>query len=209
MIILLGYGILGCKPYILPGITGILKTGSCKGCDRLLGIMHTLYYSGTVEFMYGLSYLLAKQIGIYYLSLTGTGNLKLHIFIYITVGMAGQSDRLLPVTHTRLYTFNYDRRSEYSAVKHGSYGSVRTLPHLLKIVFFYSCGIGRDGGALNGHTVLKSSIGAVHSNLIVRIITILKSEIIVLRLKLHIRQNELSPYHLPQYPCHLIPIHLN
>ena len=44
-------------------------------------------------------------------------------------------------------------RAEHGAVQHGADGAVGAFPHLLQAVFLHPLGVGRNGGALDGHAV--------------------------------------------------------
>ena len=123
--------------------------------------------------------------------------------------MTRYSDRLLPVAHYRLDAVYCDRRAEYGAVEYRTDGAVRALPHLVQVILGHTLGIRCDGGALYAYAVLLDRFSRVFCDLIARLIADRKSEVVIFSLEVDERQDELILDHLPEYPCHLIPVHLD
>ena len=121
--------------------------------------MDTLNDSGLLKLLDCLSYYFSVIACKYELCLTGTGNSDLNVFVNIAVSVSCKSDRLLPGSYIGLYSLYHDRCAENSSVKDCPDGSVRALPHLLKVVFLNSLVIGSNGCAFNSNTIFESCIG--------------------------------------------------
>jgi hypothetical protein len=80
---------------------------------------------------------------------------------------------------------------------------------LLKIKLLDTGLIGSDCRALDTHRILLNSLGGIDGDLIVRLITVLKAEIVVLEVNVEVWVDEFVLDILPDYPSHLISIELD
>ena len=131
------------------------------------------------------------------------------ILIDITIGMTCQCDRLLPVSDTGLDSLYYDGRTEYSSIKDRTDRTIRTLPHLLQIIFCHSGCIWCNGRTFNSHTILFRSLRTLHSYPVISLISMFQPKIIIFCLQINIRNKQLILDHLPEDPGHFIPVHFH
>ena len=209
MVVFLGNGVLASEPQILLRAHRVLEAGAGKASDGSLRIVHALQDAGAFEFKNGLSLLVSVFIREDQLRLSGTGDLHFHIFIDIAVGVTGDGDGLFPVSHAGLDPLYHNGRAEHGAVQDGADGPVGALPHLLQVIFRHAGGVGRDGGAFDGDAVFLRGFRGFHGHLIVRLIAVGKAQIIIFRVQLDERIQQLLLDHLPQNPGHLVPVHLD
>lgn len=80
---------------------------------------------------------------------------------------------------------------------------------LLQLELLNSGLIGSDGGALDTDRVLLDGLGGINGDLVVGLITVLKTEIIVLEVDIKVRVDELVLDRLPDDTGHLIAIELD
>ena len=149
--------------------------------------MDSLNNSGAFKFMDCFFHDAAILACKYKFSLTGTRNFDFNILIHITISMSCNNNRLLPVLYKRFYAFNNNRSTEYCTVKNSTDCSVRTLPHLLKVIFCHSRRIRCDCGTFYGNLILLSCIACINSNLIISLISIFESKIIILCIEINKR----------------------
>ena len=116
--------------------------------------------------------LIACCRGIDELDLARSRDLHLRIAVDIAVGMSGQSDRRFPAFDRGLDSLYQNRSTENGTVERGTDRSVRTLPHLLEIVFFHACGIRCDCRAFDTDFILLDSVGCIDRNLIISLVTV-------------------------------------
>ena len=171
--------------------------------------MDSLKDSRPVKGMYQLPDFTAVLRRVDKLRLSLSGNLDLHILIYVAVGVAGDGDWLCPVCHTGNDTLYENRGAENGSVQYGPDRAVRALPHLFQVILRHSCGIRSDGGAFYRNSVLFCCLGAVNRYLVVRLVPVRKTQIIILCFQINIRKKKLVLYHFPQNTGHLIPIHFH
>ena len=209
MVIFLGNGILASEPEILLRAHRILEAGAGKAADGCLRVVHTLQDAGTLKIKNGLPLFVSVLICENQLCLSGAGNLHFHILIDIAIGVTGNGDRFFPVADAGLDSLHHNGSAEYSAVQNRADGSVGALPHFLQIVFRHTGGIGRDGSALDGDTVFLRSFRGFHGHLVIRFITVRKSQVIVFRVQLDKRGKQLLLDHLPQNSGHLVSVHFH
>ena len=117
--------------------------------------------------------------------------------------------RLFPVSDYRLDPVDGDRCAEHSAVEDSTYRAVRTLPHLVQVVLGHALCVRCDRGTLYSDSVFLDGFAGILCDLVTRLIADRKTEVIVFRVEVDERQDELILDHLPEYPCHFIPVHLN
>ena len=130
-VINLGDRILAAKPQVLFCIQCIIKTASCKTCDRIIQIVHTLKHTRSLIMMDQLFSLLSVCTFKYQISISGAVNIHLCVLIHITIGMTCDGDRFLPVLNTWFNTLHYDWGTKNSSVENCTNRSVRTLVHFL------------------------------------------------------------------------------
>jgi hypothetical protein len=63
---------------------------------------------------------------------------------------------------------------------------------LLQLELFNTGLIGGDGGTLDTNTVLLDGLGGLNSDLVIGLVTVLDTEIVVLKVDIKVRQNQLS-----------------
>ena len=209
MVILLGDRVFCRKPQILLRIQGIVKAASCKTCDGLAHIMHSLHDSLARKIMYQFLRLSAILSRIDQFYLAGPRNLHLRAFIYIAVCVSGNGDRLLPVFHARLDSLYHDWRAEYGSIQDRADGAVGAFPHFFQIILCHACRIGSNGRAFYRDLVFFRRIGGIHRNLVVGLIPVLQSQVIIFRIQFDKRLQKILFYHLPEDPGHLVAVHLD
>ena len=144
MIVLFRDRIFCCKPQILLCIQCIGKAASCKTFNRLIDIMHSLYDSRSVKFMYQFFCLTSIFCCINQLYFPCSRNFHFRSFIYITIRMSCDRDRLFPVLNTRLNSLYNNRCTEHCSIKNCTNCSIRTFPHFFQVIFIHTCCIRSD-----------------------------------------------------------------
>ena len=209
MIVCLGDGVLCSKPQILLDAERIIEACSCKSTNGLVCVVHTLENARIRVFENSPALLPSVGISNHKLGSCRAFHSYLCVLINIAVCVTSDGNRLLPAGNERLDAVNEDRSSEYGTVEHCPDGSVGALPHLCQVVLRHSLSIGSNGGALNGNTEFLGLLSSIDSNLILGGFTVLESEIKILRLKMNIGiDNDILDL-LPDYPGHLIAVHLD
>ena len=130
-VINLGNRILAAKPQILFRIKRIIKATSCKTCDRIIQIVHTLKNPRTFIVMNQFFSLLSVSTFKYQISISWSINVHLCILIHITVCMTCDRDRFLPVLNTWLDTLYNNRSTKYGSIKNRTNRSIRAFVHFL------------------------------------------------------------------------------
>ncbi len=140
----------------------------------------------------------------------GLGGIHIHRFVYITVGMTGDGDGLLPVLDHGLDGGDADGGAEDRAVQNGADGAIGALPHLGELgIFLHALLVGGDGGALDAHAVFFVGVGGIDGHLILRGVAVQQAQVIVFGLQVHIGRNQLVLDHLPEDAGHLVAVHLD
>ena len=143
-------------------------------------------------------------------ALAGLLGAEVHALVHVAVGVTGDGDGLLPVLHHGLDGVDADGGPEHGAVQDGADGAVGAFPHLCQLgVLLHALLVGGDGGALDGHAVLLGGVGGVHRHLVLRLVAVEQTQVVVLRLQVHIGQDQLVLDHLPQDAGHLVAVHLH
>jgi hypothetical protein len=104
---------------------------------------------------------------------------------------------------------NDDGFTEHNAAQYVADRAVGRFPHVLQFEFFNACFVGRNGGALDGHTVLFGRVGRIDRDLIVSLIALFDAEVIIFEVNIKIRQDQLFANPLPDDAGHLIAVHFN
>ena len=94
--------------------------------------------------------------------------------------MTGDGDRLLPVLHTRMDTWDGDRCTEHSTIHNTTDSTIRALPHLMKLILIHTLGIRSDGSTLYCYTIFLGSLGRVDGYLVVGLVAVRQTKVIVL-----------------------------
>ncbi len=140
----------------------------------------------------------------------GSGrNRSFYVFVYVSIGMAGDCDRLLPARQIRGDPLYQNRRAEYRAVQNSADRAIGRFPHLLEMVFLHSGGIGRDRGALHSNSILFCRHGGIYCYLVVGFIPVLKPQVIVFHVQVEIGEKQNLFDHAPDDPGHFISVHLH
>ena len=169
-----------------------------SSADGIVQVVHALHHAGARELVHGHGLGLAAVRGrVRELDLAGTGNAHLHVAVHVSVRVTRDGDGCLPRAHVRLDALYQDGRAEHGAVQHGADGAVGALPHLLEVVFLHARGVGRDGGALDGHAQALGGVGGVDRHLVVRGVAVLEPQVEVLGLQVDERDDEVVLDHLP------------
>ena len=171
--------------------------------------MHSLHNARSIELMYGHGRNIPVLCRVDEFHLSRSRDHHLGSLVYIAVCMTRQSDGLSPRPHIGLDSFYDDGRPEYGPVQKRPDRPVGALPHLLEMIFLHPGCVGSDRRALHCNPVFLRSLCRVHRHLIIRPVPVLKAQVIIFRLQLHERFDELLPDHLPEDPCHLISVHLH
>ena len=79
----------------------------------------------------------------------------------------------------------------------------------MELVFRHALCVWGDGGALHCNAVFAGSLRRVYSYLIVGLVAVRKSKVVIVRLQVYERKDELILYHLPQNAGHLVTVHLH
>ena len=209
VVILLGNGVLRGEPNVLLDGKRVLEAAVGEALDGPVEVVHALHHARLLEVVHQLARLSAVFGRVDELHLARTGNAHLGIAIHIAIGVTGKRDGLGPVAHAGLDALDHDRRAEDGAVEHGADGAVGALPHLLEAVLLHARGIGRDGGALHGHTQALRGERGVHRHLVVGLIAMLEAQVVVLALEVDEGADELIFNQLPDDAGHLVAVHLN
>ena len=88
-------------------------------------------------------------------------------------------------------------------------GTVWRKPHLLELELLDALLIGGDGRALDTNRVLLDGLGGIESDLVVGLVTVLKTEVVVLEVNVEVGVDELVLDGLPDDASHLIAIELD
>lgn len=88
-------------------------------------------------------------------------------------------------------------------------GTVGREPHLLELELLNTLLIGGDGRALDTDRVLLDGLGGIESDLVVGLITVLETEIVVLKVNVEVGVDELVLDGLPDDASHLVTIKLD
>ena len=123
--------------------------------------------------------------------------------------MTRDADRLFPSGDKGNYALNKDGAAEYGTVKDSPDRSVRRLPHLFKVILGHTRRVWCDSSALYRNAVLLCCVRGINSDLIVCLVSLFKSEVIVLGFEVDVGKKEFVLDHLPDDPCHLVAVHLN
>ena len=123
--------------------------------------------------------------------------------------MTTDDDRFRPVRDQPWYIFDDNRLTEDNATEDVSDGSIRRLPHLLQVKFLDACLIRRDRRAFDADTMLLYRVSAIDSHLVISLIAILDTEVVILKIQIKIRKNQLLFDEGPDDASHLVAIELD
>ena len=155
MVILLGNGILGCKPNILLQIQTIVEASPCKTSNGIILVVQALNNAvGILEIKNQLTGFFAFCIGNNQFCLRTLLHFHFGVLINIAISVTSNCNRLCPSRNIRFNTLYQNRGAEYSSVQNGTNCTVRAFPHLGKMIFRHSCSIRGDGCTLYSNAIL-------------------------------------------------------
>ena len=114
-----------------------------------------------------------------------------------------------PAAHRGFDAAEQNGRAEHGPVQNGADSGVRTLPHLVEVVFLHALDIGRDGGTLDGDAVFFRGVGGGNGHLIFGAVALREAQVIIFGLQVDKGQQKLVLNHLPQDTRHLVAVHLD
>ena len=208
-IILLRNCVLAGEPKILLSLDSILEAAVSEGFDRAVLVVDALEDARALEVINCLmEEFLALLVSEYELACSLLRNSVLCTLIEVAVCVTSNSDRHCPVLNYRLDAVDSDRSTEHSTVEDSSDSSVRALPHLVKMILIHSLSVRCDSCALYANAILLDSLAGVLCDLVTSLVSYRESEVIILSLEVHERQDEFVLDHLPKDPCHFVSVHL-
>lgn len=113
-----------------------------------------------------------------HLQLPSAGHYKVSRLVLVSVRVAANDDGLLPAGHQAGNVLADDSLAEDGAAEDVTDRAVGGLPHGLELKLLYALLVRRDSGALDSHVVLLNSLSAVHGDLVVRLVTVLHSQVV-------------------------------
>ena len=143
------------------------------------------------------------------ISLASGRSLCFNSLVHVAVCVTCNDDRLFPCRNERSDAVHNYRRAEHRSVKDGAYGTVRRLPHFLEIIFLDTRGIGSDRRAFDRNAVFLGRVCGIDSDLIIRVVSVFKPEIVILRLEINKRKDKSVFYLLPENTGHFVAVHLH
>ena len=171
--------------------------------------MNALHHASTREVVDERALLGAVGGSVDELDPAGAGDAHLGVLVDVSVGVAGDRDGLLPAFDLRLDTVDLDGGAEHGAVEHGADGAVGALPHLFEAVLLDARRIGGDGGALDGDPQSLGCLSGIDGYLVVRLVTVLEAEVVVLGIEVDEGRQQLVLDDLPDDASHLVAVHLD
>ena len=208
-IVCFGNGILASEPYILLCVQCIIKAASRKALYGIIKIMHATENTCSIKMLDQLLTLFSVFALKYKICISRLVNIKFCILIDISICMTCKCDRFHPILYTWLDSLYNDRRTEYSSIKNGTDRSVWTLVHFFQVILFHSGCVWRDRGTFYGYSVFLGCFCCINGNLIICLISVLKTKIIIFCIQFQIRCEKFILDDLPQDTCHLVSVHLN
>ena len=139
----------------------------------------------------------------------GTGHHEVGRAVLVTVRVPADDDRVGPARHEPRDAGHHDRLAEHHAAEDVADRAVRRPPHLLQAELGDAVLVRRDGGALDADAVPLDRVGGVDRHLIVRRVAVLDGQVVVLKVNLEIRQDQLVLDELPDDPRHLVAVELD
>ena len=143
------------------------------------------------------------------LSLGAFFNDHFGVLVYVAVSVTGDADGLCPCRNVGSDALDEDRLTEYRTVEDRSDRTVRAFPHFFEVVLVHTRRVRGDGRALDRYAVLFRRLCGVDSDLIVCLITLFKTEIIVLAFEIDKGEDQLILQHLPDNSGHLVAVHFD
>jgi len=209
-VVLLEDSVLGAKVERPLLLKRVLHAALGKTEDRLVGVVHAHGDSSRREIENGEVHLLSAIFGSEgHLELAGSGNDDVGRSVLVSESVTSDDDRLGPSWDEARNVLAENRLAEHGASEDIADSSVRALPHLLQVELFDAKLIRSDGGALDSNLVLLDGCGAIQSNLVVGLISVLHTKVIILNLEVQVGKNQLILDPLPNNPGHLITIHFH
>ena len=129
--------------------------------------------------------------------------------VLIAVGVTADTDGLGPAGDQPWNGVADDGFPEDGAAQDVTDGAIGTEPHFLEVEFDHTFFVGGDGGALDGHVVLQSGVGAVDGDLVVGLVAVLHAQVVVEALHVQVGEDQLVFDHLPDDTGHLVAVHFD
>ena len=123
--------------------------------------------------------------------------------------MATNHDWLCPVRNQTRNIADNDWLTEDYSAEDVADCSVRRLPHLLKAKLFNASFIRSNSRALNANAMLLDGFSRINCDLVISCIAMLHAEVVILKIDIEVRQDQLILDELPHNACHLITIELD
>ncbi|MPM65414.1 hypothetical protein SDC9_112310 [bioreactor metagenome] len=180
-----------------------------KRADGTILIIHALQHAGTLEIVDGLAEARALFARKDQLRLALLRHAVFRCAVNIAIGVTRDGDRFFPGLDHGFYAVDQNRRAEDRSVQNRADGAVWALPHLGEVIFRDALGVGRDGCAFDANAVSFDRIRRVGGYLIAGFLAFDQTEIIVFRLEIDKRQDQLVLDLLPENASHLVPVHLD
>jgi len=131
---------------------------------------------------------------------------EVNSLVLVTESVTTNNDGLSPTRDETRNVLHDDGLTEDSTTEDVADGTVGREPHLLEVELLDTTLIRSDGGALDTDLVLLDSLSSLNSNLVLSGITVGKTKIVVLHVKIKIRSDELVLDVGPDDTGHLITI---
>ena len=207
LVIVLGDGVLGAEPHILPHGQGIGEAAAGEGENGGVPVVHGLHHAGVLEVEHRLAAQLpAAFIGEHQLGFSGTGYAVFHRLVQVAVGVAGDGNGLLPAGHHRLDPLQQDGCAEHGAVQRRPDGGVGRFPQLGQAVLLLALQVGGDGGALHADLQALDGLRCLCGDGICRLLPVGQGQVVVFGVQVHEGLNKCVLYHAPQHMGHLIAV---
>ncbi len=129
--------------------------------------------------------------------------------VLVTKSMTANHDRVRPAGHKARHIINHNRLAENDAAQNVADRAIGRTPHFLKAEFLNPRLVRGNRGAFDAYTEFFDRIGRIDGDLIVRLITLLNRQIIILKIDVEIGQDQPFADPLPDDFCHFVAIKLD
>jgi hypothetical protein len=125
------------------------------------------------------------------------------------VGVAADDDRLGPARHQPRDVRDHDGLAEDHPTEDVADRAVRRQPHLLQAELLDPRLVRRDRGALDADTVLLDGVRGVDGDLVVGGVPVLDAQVVVVKVDVQVRVDQLVLDELPDDAGHLVAVELD
>ena len=126
--------------------------------------------------------------------------------VLVAIGVAADDDRLRPARHQARHVLADDRLAEDDAAQDVADGAVGRTVHLLEAELLHPRLVRRDGRALHADAHFPDLVGGVDGDLVVGLVALLHAEIVIEKIDIEIRMDQLVLDVLPDDPGHLVAV---